>query len=482
MWAHDIKDVNIRATDDEGRRSRSSSGRRRSAAARTTRSSTTTANAPPRRWAGACSAVTSSARSTACGASHPTPDGRTQVRYDLADRPGDPAAGLRQASRRGPHPQHGARAEGPRRGVTDTVDRARHLRPGRHRRRRHQGARASRSTLPTAIRRRQQRPTPRGDDSLEPLIDTLVELAAALGRRRRRRASASACPGSSPVAACCAPHRTSTASPTSTWPDCCRNGSAHRSTSTTTPRAPRSPSGSSAPVAADNMVLVTLGTGIGGGLVANGAVQRGLNGFAGEFGHMVVDPDGPRCPCGRRGCWERYASGSGLAMLAREAATGRRLRRGRHAGGDPQAVRGEHVQPRRAPATRGPGGDRRVRPVGGARAVEPHQRPRPRDVRARRWPRGRAPTCTSSRSRAGSASCSTSRTCGRSRASNSPTGARSPVRSVRRCSTTSDRRSGGPAVSGGRGSWRGPRSISATRPRGRPCRLADECFSGSNAL
>ena len=93
------------------------------------------------------------------------------------------------------------------------------------------------------------------------------------------------------------------------------------------------------------MVLVTLGTGIGGGLVANDQLQRGLNGFAGEFGHMVVHPDGPRCPCGRRGCWERYASGSGLAMLAREAATGRRLS---HvvalAGGDPQSVRGEHVQ------------------------------------------------------------------------------------------------------------------------------------------
>jgi len=95
---------------------------------------------------------------------------------------------------------------------------------------------------------------------------------------------------------------------------------------------------------AADMVLVTLGTGIGGGLVANGALQRGVNGFAGEFGHMVVDPNGPRCPCGRRGCWERYASGSGLAMLAREAATGRRLRGVvERAGGDPQNVRGEHV-------------------------------------------------------------------------------------------------------------------------------------------
>ena len=72
----------------------------------------------------------------------------------------------------------------------------------------------------------------------------------------------------------------------------------------------------------DNLMLVTLGTGIGGGVVSNGALQRGLNGFAGEFGHMVVHPDGPRCPCGRRGCWERYASGSGLAMLARGGGNG----------------------------------------------------------------------------------------------------------------------------------------------------------------
>jgi len=94
-----------------------------------------------------------------------------------------------------------------------------------------------------------------------------------------------------------------------------------------------------------DMMLVTLGTGIGGGMVSDGLLHRGRNGFAGEFGHMVVNPDGPRCPCGRRGCWERYASGSGLAMLAREAATGHRLRDVvRRAGGDPQAVRGEHVQ------------------------------------------------------------------------------------------------------------------------------------------
>ena len=95
---------------------------------------------------------------------------------------------------------------------------------------------------------------------------------------------------------------------------------------------------------ASDLVLVTLGTGIGGGIVAGGALQRGKHGFAGEFGHMIVDPDGPPCPCGRRGCWERYASGSGLARLAREAAVGRRATRVvALAGGDPEEVRGEMV-------------------------------------------------------------------------------------------------------------------------------------------
>ena len=98
-------------------------------------------------------------------------------------------------------------------------------------------------------------------------------------------------------------------------------------------------------VGSSDMVLVTLGTGIGGGLVSGGRLQRGTNGFAGEYGHMVVDPSGPPCPCGRRGCWERYASGSGLARLAREATIGRRADRVLEiAGGDPEAVRGEMVQ------------------------------------------------------------------------------------------------------------------------------------------
>jgi len=95
---------------------------------------------------------------------------------------------------------------------------------------------------------------------------------------------------------------------------------------------------------ATEVVLVTLGTGIGGGQVTGGLLQRGAHGFAGEPGHMVVDPRGPQCPCGRRGCWERFASGSGLGRLARDAAfAGRATRVVELAGGDPESVRGEHV-------------------------------------------------------------------------------------------------------------------------------------------
>ena len=91
-------------------------------------------------------------------------------------------------------------------------------------------------------------------------------------------------------------------------------------------------------------VMVTLGTGIGGGVIAGGHVVRGASGFAGEIGHMVVDPTGPPCPCGKRGCWERFASGSGLGRLAREAAHAGRLDVVVNlAGGDAESVRGEHV-------------------------------------------------------------------------------------------------------------------------------------------
>jgi glucokinase len=72
---------------------------------------------------------------------------------------------------------------------------------------------------------------------------------------------------------------------------------------------------------ADTLVAVTFGTGIGGGIVIGGRLHRGANGYAGEPGHMVVCADGDACVCGQRGCWEVYASGTGLGGLAREAVT-----------------------------------------------------------------------------------------------------------------------------------------------------------------
>jgi glucokinase len=65
-------------------------------------------------------------------------------------------------------------------------------------------------------------------------------------------------------------------------------------------------------------ICVTLGTGIGGALVIDGKVFRGGHGMAGEFGHMQVVPDGRRCECGNKGCWEQYSSGNALVREARE--------------------------------------------------------------------------------------------------------------------------------------------------------------------
>ncbi|NHN55941.1 ROK family glucokinase [Calidifontibacter sp. DB0510] len=66
-----------------------------------------------------------------------------------------------------------------------------------------------------------------------------------------------------------------------------------------------------------HVVMVTLGTGIGGAVLVDGQIQRGRFGIAGEFGHMQVVPDGHRCECGNRGCWEQYASGNALVREAR---------------------------------------------------------------------------------------------------------------------------------------------------------------------
>ncbi|GAB3584770.1 ROK family glucokinase [Calidifontibacter terrae] len=66
-----------------------------------------------------------------------------------------------------------------------------------------------------------------------------------------------------------------------------------------------------------HLVMVNLGTGIGGAVLTNGEMHRGRFGIAGEFGHMQVVPDGHRCECGNRGCWEQYASGNALVREAR---------------------------------------------------------------------------------------------------------------------------------------------------------------------
>ncbi len=94
----------------------------------------------------------------------------------------------------------------------------------------------------------------------------------------------------------------------------------------------------------DHAIVVTQGTGIGGGLIVNGQVLRGANGFAGEPGHMLINRFGHRCACGRTGCWESVASGAGLANIAREyVAEGHGGKILDHAGGDPASIRGEHV-------------------------------------------------------------------------------------------------------------------------------------------
>lgn len=68
-----------------------------------------------------------------------------------------------------------------------------------------------------------------------------------------------------------------------------------------------------------NMIMITIGTGIGGGLVLDGKLYTGANGSAGEIGHTVINPQGPPCSCGRRGCLETYTSATAMIRMAREA-------------------------------------------------------------------------------------------------------------------------------------------------------------------
>ncbi len=67
-----------------------------------------------------------------------------------------------------------------------------------------------------------------------------------------------------------------------------------------------------------SLICITLGTGVGGGLILDGKIWRGAFGMAGEVGHMVIEPDGNKCSCGNRGCLETYASATGIVRMARE--------------------------------------------------------------------------------------------------------------------------------------------------------------------
>lgn len=69
----------------------------------------------------------------------------------------------------------------------------------------------------------------------------------------------------------------------------------------------------------DNVVCITLGTGVGGGIIVNGGLVHGANNSAGEIGHIVVNPNGVQCNCGLRGCLETISSASGMIRLAKEA-------------------------------------------------------------------------------------------------------------------------------------------------------------------
>lgn len=68
----------------------------------------------------------------------------------------------------------------------------------------------------------------------------------------------------------------------------------------------------------EHMAMLTLGTGVGGGLIQNGAIWHGANGMAGEFGHTTVEPEGHPCKCGNRGCLEQYASATAIVRMAKE--------------------------------------------------------------------------------------------------------------------------------------------------------------------
>lgn len=101
-----------------------------------------------------------------------------------------------------------------------------------------------------------------------------------------------------------------------------------------------------AAVGAVDMVMLTVGTGIGGGVIVDGVLMHGAFGVAAELGHMRVVPGGIRCGCGNRGCWEMYASGTALVREAQDlVVSGSPLaaRLDELCAGDPAALKGPDV-------------------------------------------------------------------------------------------------------------------------------------------
>ena len=97
-------------------------------------------------------------------------------------------------------------------------------------------------------------------------------------------------------------------------------------------------------VGIDNLIYVTVGTGIGGGIIVGGQLYRGASGTAGEIGHMTIYVNGPRCNCGNIGCWETFASGTALAREAvKRIEGGAQTKILSFADGDPKKVNGETV-------------------------------------------------------------------------------------------------------------------------------------------
>jgi glucokinase len=96
----------------------------------------------------------------------------------------------------------------------------------------------------------------------------------------------------------------------------------------------------------EDVVCITIGTGLGGGVIIGGKLHRGRFGVAAEFGHIRMVPDGLLCGCGNQGCWEQYASGSALVRYARQRATATPENATILLGlgdGTPEGVEGKHI-------------------------------------------------------------------------------------------------------------------------------------------